>query len=116
VTAIKDGAFKLGETWLILGTIRDYAGGAIDLTGATVKLRIGTTEQLLFDLETPAGGSITDAATGKYSFSISSAQQQLAGVQANKKYAYEVYAVLADATSTSQNEGFISVKPSRFSF
>ena len=70
-----DGTFHAGETWLIRGTACDEYGNGLDLTGATVQLRITSGDAIVLDLATPTGGSIIDAPNGTYRFLISPGQQ-----------------------------------------
>ena len=106
-----DGTFHAGETWLIRGTACDECGNGLDLTGATVQLRITSGDAIVLDLATPAGGSIIDAPNGTYRFLISAAQQ---ATMLLTSYDYEVRVTLVDMTVSVQNHGRIIVKPSKF--
>ena len=106
-----DGVFHAGETWLIRGTACDEYGNALDLTGATVQLRIASGDAIVLDLATPDTGSIIDAVNGEYRFLISPAQQT---TMLLTSYDYEVRVELSDLTVSVQNHGRIIVKPSKF--
>ena len=106
-----DGTFHAGETWLIRGTACDEYGNGLDLTGATVQLRITSGDTIVLDLATPSGGSIIDAPNGTYRFLISPAQQ---ATMLLTSYDYEARVELSDLTVSVQNTGKIIVKPSKF--
>ena len=106
-----DGTFHAGETWLIRGTACDENGNALDLTGATVQLRVTNSSAVVLDLATPLNGSITDAVSGQYRFVITPAQQT--GMPLTS-YDFEVRVELPDGTVTVQNTGRIIIKPSKF--
>ena len=106
-----DGVFHAGETWLIRGTACDEYGNALDLTGATVQLRITSGDAIVLDLATPDTGSIIDAVNGEYRFLISPSQQ---ATMLLTSYDYEARVELPDMTVSVQNTGKIIVKPSKF--
>jgi hypothetical protein len=108
----QSGAFYIGETWVISGYVRDASGIIVDLTGATIQLRITLSNSVIFDLETPTGGTILLPATmGAYQFEIAPSQQ--VGLTLTT-YRYEVRAILADGTISVQNVGEITIIPSKF--
>jgi hypothetical protein len=108
----QSGTFYIGETWTISGHVRDANGIIVDLTGATIQLRITLGNSVIFDLVTPADGTILLPPTaGAYQFEIAPAQQANLAVTT---YRYEVRATLADGTVTTQNVGEIIVVPSKF--
>lgn len=104
----QSGTFYIGETWVISGYVRDANGMIVDLTGATIQLRVTLGNSLIFDL---VGEILTPATAGAYQFEITPAQQT--GL-ALTTYRYEVRATLADGTVTTQNVGEITVIPSKF--
>jgi hypothetical protein len=109
-----NGVFHIGETWIIQGFARDEDGDPLDLTGATVQLRIVTTRPnaVILDLGTPNDGQINIPTTnGSYTFLITP-NQQLAMTLTS--YLYEVRVTLNDGTISVQNTGEITVKPSKF--
>ena len=86
----QSGKFHLGETWIIGGIARDQNGVVLDLTGATVRLRVvtETPNSVILDLSTPANGSInTPATAGGYTFLITPLQQSTMTLTS---YDYEV--------------------------
>lgn len=108
----QNGKFHLGETWGIGGTARNTDGSLLDLTGASVSLRICSDSAIVLDLSTPEDGAINSPATsGSYSFEIAPTQQS--GMTLSS-YDYEVRVTLADGTVTVQNTGEIKVLPSKF--
>jgi hypothetical protein len=102
------GTFYIGETWTISGVVRDAQGKVVDLTGATIQLRITLGNSVIFDL---TGTIVPPPASGAYLFTITPDQQT--GL-ALTTYQYEVRAILADGTITVQNTGEITVVPSKF--
>jgi hypothetical protein len=104
----QSGTFYIGETWIISGYVRDANGVIVDLTGATVQLRITLGNSVIFDL---TGTILPPPTAGGYLFEITPAQQT--GL-ALTTYRYEVRATLADGTVTVQNVGEITVVPSKF--
>ena len=106
-----DATFHAGETWLIRGTACDENGNALDLTGATVQLRLASTDAVALDLETPLTGTITDPTAGHYRFMVSPSQQAALTLTS---YDYEVRVEMSDATISVQNTGRIIIKPSKF--
>jgi hypothetical protein len=106
-----DGTFHAGETWLIRGTACDENGEALDLTGATVQLRVTSSSAIVLDLASPLTGSITHATAGQYRFVITPAQQAALTLTS---YDYEVRIELIDGTVSVQNSGRIIIKPSKF--
>jgi hypothetical protein len=104
----QSGTFYIGETWIITGHVRDNNGIIVDLTGATVQLRVTLGNSVIFDL---TGTILQPPAAGAYEFEITPDQQ--AGL-ALTTYRYEVRAILADGTVTVQNTGEITVIPSKF--
>lgn len=107
-----NGAFHIGETWVFSGTIHNADGEIEDLTGATVRLRLARGKTIVFDLATPANGSIDEAAN-TYAFEISPAQQTAAALKA-VPLTYEIRAVLPSGRVSTQNTGTILVLPSLF--
>jgi len=106
----QSGTFYIGETWTISGHVRDANGITVDLTSATIQLRITLGNSLIFDL---VGIILLPATAGGYLFEITPDQQVQAGVTLTT-YRYEVRATLADGTMTVQNVGEITVIPSKF--
>jgi hypothetical protein len=104
----QSGTFYIGETWLITGFVRDVNGIVVDLTGATIQLRITLGNSVIFDL---VGTILQPPTDGAYLFEITPDQQ--AGVTLTT-YRYEVRATLADGTVSTQNVGEITVVPSKF--
>lgn len=104
----QSGTFYIGETWVISGYVRDANGMIVDLTGATIQLRVTLDNSLIFDL---VGTILSPPTAGAYQFEIAPAQQT--GL-ALTTYQYEVRATLADGTVTTQNVGEITVIPSKF--
>lgn len=110
----QDGKFHRGETWIINGVARDQNGALLDLTGATVALRIGNENpnSLTLDLATPTNGSINSPATaGGYTFLITPTQQASMTLTS---YEYEVRVTLANGNKSVQNKGVIEIEPSLF--
>jgi hypothetical protein len=108
----QSGTFYIGETWVISGYVRDSNGIIVDLTGATIQLRITLGNSVILDLATPADGAILQPpAAGGYMFEIAP-DQQTSLVLAT--YRYEVRAMLGDGTVSVQNVGEITVIPSKF--
>jgi hypothetical protein len=106
-----NGVFHRGESWVITGHAQDSSGSPLDLTGGTVQLRIVSDAAVALDLTTPTDGSIVTPLGGLYQFVITPAQQTALTLSA---YAYEVRITLSDGEITVQNEGEITVKPSKF--
>jgi len=106
----QSGTFYIGETWTIAGHVRDANGAIVDLTGATIQLRITLGNSVIFDL---VGVIIPPPSAGAYQFEITPAQQAQANL-ALTTYRYEVRATLADGTVTVQNVGEITIVPSKF--
>jgi len=106
----QSGTFYIGETWPITGFVRDANGIVVDLTGATIQLRITLGNSLIFDL---VGTILQPPTAGAYLFEITPDQQVQAGVTLTT-YRYEVRATLADGTVSTQNVGEITVIPSKF--
>jgi hypothetical protein len=104
----QSGTFYIGETWVISGYVRDANGIIVDLTGATIQLRITLGNSVIFDL---VGTILLPPTTGGYLFEITPTQQANLAVTT---YRYEVRAMLADGTVTVQNVGEITVIPSKF--
>lgn len=110
----QNGNFHLGETWIVNGFCRDTTGAPLDLTNATVRLRIVTVDPnaIILDLSTPATGTILSPATaGAYVFEIAPEQQAAMTLTA---YHYEVRAELGNGRLSVQNTGVIEVRPSKF--
>ena len=104
----QSGTFYIGETWTISGHVRDANGIIVDLTGATIQLRITLGNSVIFDL---TGVVIPPPTAGAYTFEITPDQQT---GMALTTYRYEVRAQLADGTISVQNVGEITVVPSKF--
>lgn len=104
----QSGTFYIGETWVISGYVRDANGIIVDLTGATIQLRMTLGNSLIFDL---TGTILTPPTAGGYQFEITPDQQTNLAVTT---YRYEVRAMLADGTISVQNVGEITVIPSKF--
>jgi hypothetical protein len=104
----QSGTFYIGETWIISGYVRDTDGIIVDLTGATIQLRVTLGNSLIFDL---TGTILPPPAAGGYSFEITPDQQVGLAVTT---YQYEVRATLVDGTVSVQNVGEITVIPSKF--
>jgi hypothetical protein len=104
----QSGTFYIGETWIISGYVRDANGIIVDLTGATIQLRITLGNSVIFDR---IGTILLPPTTGGYQFEITPDQQANLAVTT---YRYEVRATLADGTVTVQNVGEITVVPSKF--
>jgi hypothetical protein len=104
----QSGTFYIGETWTISGHVRDANGIIVDLTGATIQLRITLGNSVIFDL---TGVVIPPPTAGAYTFEITPDQQT---GMALTTYRYEVRAQLADGTISVQNIGEITVVPSKF--
>ena len=104
----QSGTFYIGETWVISGYVRDANGIIVDLTGATIQLRITLGNSVIFDL---IGTILLPPTAGAYQFEISPDQQANLAVTT---YRYEVRATLADGTVSVQNVGEITVVPSKF--
>jgi hypothetical protein len=104
----QSGTFYIGETWVIAGYVRDANGIIVDLTGATVQLRMTLGNSVIFDL---TGTILTPPTAGGYQFEITPDQQTDLAVTT---YQYEVRATLADGTISVQNVGEITVIPSKF--
>ena len=104
----QSGTFYIGETWTISGHVRDANGIIVDLTGATIQLRVTLGNSVIFDL---TGVVIPPPTAGAYTFEITPDQQT--GL-ALTTYRYEVRAQLADGTISVQNVGEITVVPSKF--
>ena len=100
--------FYIGETWVISGYIRDANGIVVDLTGATIQLRITLGNSVVFDL---VGEGLSPPTAGGYLFEITPDQQTNLALTT---YRYEVRATLADGTVTVQNTGEITIVPSKF--
>ena len=111
MTQKQDGEFYRGESWIVRGTINDEFGEAKDLTGATVKLRFTTGTTVVKELVTPTDGAITSIPGGTYQFLINEAGQTLFTAKA---YAFELKAFFADGSSSVQNNGVITILPSKF--
>ena len=80
----QSGTFYIGETWVISGYVRDTNGVIVDLTGATIQLRITLGNSVVFDLV----GVISPPPTaGGYRFEITPDQQTDLAVTT---YRYEV--------------------------
>lgn len=104
----QSGTFYIGETWVISGYVRDSNGIIVDLTGATIQLRMTLGNSMIFDL---VGTILTPPTAGSYQFEITPDQQTNLVVTT---YRYEVRATLADGTISVQNVGEITVIPSKF--
>lgn len=104
----QSGTFYIGETWVISGFVRDANGIIVDLTGATIQLRVTLDNSLIFDL---VGTIISPPTAGAYQFEISPDMQTNLALTT---YQYEVRATLVDGTVTTQNVGEITVIPSKF--
>ena len=104
----QSGTFYIGETWVISGYVRDANGIIVDLTGATIQLRMTLGNSVVFDL---IGTILTPPTAGGYQFEITPDQQTNLAVTT---YRYEVRATLADGTISVQNVGEITVIPSKF--
>ena len=104
----QSGTFYIGETWIISGVVRDANGIIVDLTGATIQLRVTLGNSLIFDL---VGTILPPPTAGTYLFEITPAQQANLALTT---YRYEVRATLADGTVSVQNVGEITVIPSKF--
>jgi hypothetical protein len=104
----QSGTFYIGETWIISGRVRDANGLIVDLTGATIQLRVTLGNSVIFDL---VGTILLPPTAGGYQFEITPDQQTNLAVTT---YRYEVRATLADGTVTVQNVGEITVIPSKF--
>ena len=106
----QSGTFYIGETWNISGFVRDANGIIVDLTGATIQLRITLDNSVIFDL---VGMILPPATAGAYLFEITPDMQAQANV-ALTTYRFEVRATFSDGTVTVQNTGEITVVPSKF--
>lgn len=106
----QSGTFYIGETWTISGHVRDANGLIVDLTGATIQLRITLGNSMIFDL---VGVILPPATAGAYLFEITPDQQVQANVTLTT-YRYEVRATLSDGTVSVQNVGEITIVPSKF--
>jgi hypothetical protein len=104
----QSGTFYIGETWVIAGYVRDANGIIVDLTGATIQLRITLGNSVIFDL---VAAILPPPSAGAYAFEIAPAQQTNLEVTT---YRYEVRATLSDGTISVQNVGEITVIPSKF--
>ena len=103
-----DGKFHFGETWQFIGHARDEYSNPLDLTGATVSLKITTQDPLatFLSLSTPATGSITNATEGEYLFLVTPSQQS---ALTSTALHYTVQIVLADSVTTIQNTGELTI-------
>jgi hypothetical protein len=108
-----NGVFHAGETWIINGLARDINGVPLNLSGATVQLRIVNGSAIVLDLATPTGGVVVTPTAGTYQFLITPTQQFAANMTLTA-YEYEARVELGDGTISVQNTGEITVKPSRF--
>jgi hypothetical protein len=104
----QSGTFYIGETWIISGHVRDANGIIVDLTGATIQLRITLGNSVIFDL---TGTILQPPTAGAYLFEIAPNQQT--GLTLTT-YRYEVRSTVADGTVSVQNVGEITVVPSKF--
>jgi hypothetical protein len=104
----QSGTFYIGETWVISGYVRDANGIIVDLTGATIQLRVTLDNSVIFDL---VGTILQPPTSGAYQFEIAPDQQTNLAVTT---YRYEVRATLADGTISVQNVGEITIIPSKF--
>ena len=104
----QSGTFYIGETWVIAGHVRDANGVIVDLTGATIQLRVTLANSVIFDL---VGVILPPPAAGAYMFEITPDQQ--VGL-ALTTYKFEVRATLSDGTITVQNTGELTIIPSKF--
>jgi hypothetical protein len=104
----QSGTFYIGETWVISGYVRDANGVIVNLTGATIQLRVTLGNSVIFDL---VGTILQPPTTGAYQFEITPDQQT--GLVLTT-YRYEVRAVLADGAISVQNVGEITIIPSKF--
>lgn len=109
----QDIGFKLGETWTIIGTVRDSRGVPIHLAGATVRLRIADSRAAFLTVTAPGEGTITDEINGAYQFDINPDAQELAAFTAGT-LSYEVKAEFADGKASVQNHGRFVVGESLF--
>lgn len=100
----------LGEDWEISIACHDGAGAVLDLTDASIALRIATCGTLLTD----AAGVIPFPATGVAYFSISPTEQAEANYNPQVIYQMEIRVTLADGSITDQFQGQLYVQPSLF--
>jgi hypothetical protein len=96
------------ETWSIGGEARDAFGAALDLTGATVTMRVTLEDELVMDVE----ATITEELEGLYEIEVPPENQ--GEFVAGEPYHYEVRAVLLTGVVTVQNRGRFHVLPSSF--
>lgn len=108
----KNIEFHIGETWVILFTLHNADGSAMDLTGAAVKFRIGSNPGLLTKT-IGAGITITNLVGGAGTVTITPADQVAAALVKGKTYPYELRAELGAFISV-QAIGDLTTLPSLF--
>jgi hypothetical protein len=102
--------FFLQETWFFQGVIVDFNQQPIDITAATVNIKISSETELLFNLQ----AAKIDAVSGIYQVEVTPEQQRDAGVKVGLHHA-EIKAFLENGTESVQNSFPFVVMPSKFS-
>lgn len=110
-----DLVFTLGSTWVMNLTAKDGTATTIDITGATIKWRISTTNDTVVDTrETGDGITIVDGTNGAYQVIMTPADQTTAGITASTSYKHEIQLTSASAVVYDQLYGYLRVEPSLF--
>lgn len=103
-------SFAYGEHWNIIANLKNSDDGPLDLTGATVKLRVGGMDFANLDEFT---GTVTNATAGKVEWSIPPSEYG-GEISEAGTYRWEVQATLADGVVTTQAVGTLVLAKSLF--
>jgi hypothetical protein len=101
--------FYIDEHWHFTGTVRDANGTAVDMSGGSVRVRIGRKYSSAILLTVTCSLVSAPAGTWRADIAPSSQGSILPGV-----HTYEVEAVLPDTVVSIQGAGDFTVKSSRF--
>jgi hypothetical protein len=109
-----DLEFHLGEHWNVAFQVNDGNNADIDITSATLQWRLSTLSGTTVMTRTVSDGlTITTAATGLCSLSVTPTMQTTASVAAGR-YKWEFRVTTTGGTITVQARGNLNVLPSLF--
>lgn len=103
-----EGLFYIGETWRIVGDVRDVNDEVLDLTGATVEFRMSSR-----GADYDFSPTISDAENGVWQLIVTPAQQTAANIVPDE-YSFEVRVTWPSGLVSTQVIGNINIAHSLF--
>jgi len=102
--------YYLGETWTFDLVLNDRGGNPIDLTDATIEIRIADLDGTLLLTRSTVGGNITvtDAAAGQATTSVQPDDQ--VGFTAPGQFILQTHVVTSDGAVSVQTEDILPLK------